>query len=231
VLPPSGSATLPPTDAEGVAGGAGNQAGQNAGEAAADDPIAAALARGDHAAALTSLMQGHGIQIHRFCVSMLGDQSLADDVHQAVFVQAYEGLAGFRSEGFRGEGTWRAWLFGIARHRCLDAARARKRWRWRFPLASDPASMPGRDAIADAAERAEHVEQAGANDPRSRALRDCLRTLAPHVRVAVLMRYEQGLSYDEIARMCRERAPAIQARVARALPVLRDCMVAKEMRL
>jgi DNA-directed RNA polymerase specialized sigma24 family protein len=42
--------------------------------------------------------------------------------------------------------------------------------------------------------------------------------------VAVLLRYEEGLSYEEIGRMSRERPPTVQARVARALPVLRRCL-------
>jgi RNA polymerase sigma factor (sigma-70 family) len=212
VLPPSGTAVLPPTDASGASGKSD------------DDPVAQAMGRGDHTTALTRLMQVHGAEIHRFCFSMLGDQSLADDVHQAVFVQAYEGLGNFRQDG-----SWRAWLFAIARHRCLDAARARKRWSWRFRLAADPGSQAGADAAEPAAPT--EVEQTRETDQRAGALRDCLRALAPHIRVAVLMRYEQGLSYDEIARMSRENAPAIQARVARALPLLRDCMVSKEQSL
>jgi RNA polymerase sigma-70 factor (ECF subfamily) len=160
-------------------------------------------------------MQAHGAEVHRFCASMLGDATLADDVHQAVFVQAYEGLATFRSEG-----SYRSWLFGIARHRCLDAAKARRRWRWRFVLGqADEAS--GESAVAPV------VEHTRETDRRSDALRDCLRTLAPHVRVALLLRYEQGLPYEEIARLSRERAATIQTRVARALPLLRDCVVGK----
>jgi RNA polymerase sigma-70 factor (ECF subfamily) len=192
--------------------------------AADDDAIHAALARGDRTLALTRLMQVHGAELHRFCCSMLGDVTLADDVHQAVFVQAFEGLG-----GFRGDSSFRAWLFGIARHRCLDAARARRRSRWRFVLGrdrdDDPASHDeAQDTVADAIRAVEHTRE---TDRRSDALRACLRGLAPHVRVAVLLRYEQGLPYEEIARLSRERAAAIQMRVARALPVLRDCVLGK----
>jgi RNA polymerase sigma-70 factor (ECF subfamily) len=160
-------------------------------------------------------MQAHGAEVHRFCTSMLGDATLADDVHQAVFVQAYEGLATFRREG-----SYRSWLFGIARHRCLDAAKARRRWRWRFVLGKDDhaSHFDGDPPL---------VEHTRETDRRSDALADCLRALAPHVRVAVLLRYEQGLPYEEIARVSRERAATIQMRVARALPVLRDCVIGK----
>jgi RNA polymerase sigma factor (sigma-70 family) len=165
-------------------------------------------------------MQVHGAEIHRFCASMLDDVSLADDVHQAVFVQAYEGLASFRHEG-----SYRSWLFGIARHRCLDAVKARRRWRWRFVLGKDDADqVAATSATVDPVPALEHTAE---TDRRTDALRACLHTLAPHVRVAVLLRYEQGLPYEEIARLSRERAATIQTRVARALPVLRDCVVGK----
>jgi DNA-directed RNA polymerase specialized sigma24 family protein len=59
---------------------------------------------------------------------------------------------------------------------------------------------------------------------RNEALRRCLGELSPHVRTAVLLRFQEGFSYEEMARAVRERAPALQARVARALPVLRRCL-------
>jgi DNA-directed RNA polymerase specialized sigma24 family protein len=128
--------------------------------------------------------------------------------------------------------TGGGWFSAPPPHRCLDAARARKRWRWRFILTGDTRVSAAAEVDAGHAHHfvagVPEVEHTTESDPRSSALRDCLRGLAPHVRVAVLMRYEQGLSYDEIAQMSRERAPAIQARVARALPLLRDCMVGKE---
>ena len=46
---------------------------------------------------------------------------------------------------------------------------------------------------------------------------------------AVLLRFQQGLSYPEIARLSNEKAPALQVRVARALPVLRRCLEEKGM--
>ncbi len=58
-------------------------------------------------------------------------------------------------------------------------------------------------------------------------LRQCLQALDTGVRVAVLLRYEEGLAYEEIARMSRELAATIQARVARALPRLRECLESK----
>ena len=60
-----------------------------------------------------------------------------------------------------------------------------------------------------------------------RALDDCLAQLTPEVRAAVLMRFQQGLRYDEIARGTGERSGTLHMRVTRALPVLRRCLEGK----
>jgi RNA polymerase sigma-70 factor (ECF subfamily) len=40
----------------------------------------------------------------------------------------------------------------------------------------------------------------------------------------VLLRFQQGLSYADIERLTGERATTLQARVVRALPLLRRCL-------
>lgn len=178
-------------------------------------PARAVDAEAERRKLLGALMREHGDEIYRFCHSMLGDRALADDVHQSVFVDAFEGLARLADRG-----KARAWLYGIARHRCLDAAKARRRWNWRFVLAPDAGE---READQTSAEEPPEIADA----PRLSALLGCVRGLAPHVRAAVLLRYEEGLPYEEIARMSRERAPTLQMRVARGLVGLRACIAKK----
>ena len=43
-------------------------------------------------------------------------------------------------------------------------------------------------------------------------------------RTAVLLRYQQGFSYEEMAAICHEKAGTLQARVSRALRRLREMM-------
>lgn len=171
-----------------------------------------ALARGDREGALAALMRVYGSALYRFCHQMVADPDMALDVQQTTFLQAFEGLA-----GFGGRSSFRAWLYGIARHRCLDAIKSARRREKRFALAGELPERPAPDKEADVSlgERA-----------RREALRRCLGDLAPHVRDAVLLRFQEGFSYEQMARMLRERAPTLQARVARAMPVLRRCLEA-----
>jgi DNA-directed RNA polymerase specialized sigma24 family protein len=59
------------------------------------------------------------------------------------------------------------------------------------------------------------------------ALEDCLRNVSAKVRAALLSRYQHNLSYEEIAESCGDKPGTLQARVTRALPVLRRCLEGK----
>jgi RNA polymerase sigma-70 factor (ECF subfamily) len=170
----------------------------------------AALDRADRDAALTILMRGYGAPLYRYCRRMVDDEELAQDAHQLTFVQAYEAMAGFSRRS-----SLRTWLFGIARHRCLDAIKVERRRRRRFARLGEEDDRPAGGADPEAGLAAGSL---------AAALAACLRGLAPPVLAAVLLRFQQGLSYVQIAELTGERAATLQARVARALPVLRRCL-------
>jgi RNA polymerase sigma-70 factor (ECF subfamily) len=185
-----------------------------------DVPAALAPARGrdpdadvlplighDTRGALHRLMQRHGRAVYRYCRTALGDAVLADDVHQQVFIEVFRDLP-----GFAGRSTLRTWLFGIARHRVLDAAKRRRRTRAHLDVTAsadlpDPRSSPG-EGLDDA--------------QLQTALVSCLAALDEPIRAAVLLRYQQGLTYEEMAEICGEKAGTLQARVSRALRKLRE---------
>jgi RNA polymerase sigma-70 factor (ECF subfamily) len=172
----------------------------------ADGEVRGLLANGDVMGALHHLMQRHGAAVYRYCRGALHDATLADDVHQQVFIEAFRDLP-----KFQGRSTVRTWLFAIARHRVLDAARARSRTQARTENAEvheapDPRPLAG-----------ESIDEARLRE----ALVASLGELDPHVRTAVLLRYQQGFTFAEVAAMCGEKPGTVQARVTRALPQLR----------
>jgi RNA polymerase sigma-70 factor (ECF subfamily) len=165
-----------------------------------------ALARTEPHAALRLVMRRHGPAVFRFCRAQLRDAALADDVHQQVFIEAHRDLP-----TFAGRSTLRAWLFGIARHRVIDAALARRRTAERVDADASP------DPIDPAGAPDEQLDRARLR----RALAASLATLPDEVRGAVLLRYQQGFSFEEMAEVCKEKPGTLQARVARALRALR----------
>jgi RNA polymerase sigma-70 factor, ECF subfamily len=176
-----------------------------------DGDVVALIERGESRAALNALMARYGVSVYRFCRQMLRDEALVDDVHQQVFVQAFRDLPRFQQRS-----ALRTWLFGIARHRCLDAIKIQGRRDRRFPLDDEPGA-------GDAAPGPSPLDQLSLAE-LSGALDHCLDELAPATKSAVLLRYREGLPFDEMAGLSNEKAGTLQARVARALPVLRRCL-------
>jgi RNA polymerase sigma-70 factor (ECF subfamily) len=169
-----------------------------------------ALERGDRQHALTVLMEAYGDAIYRHVRQVVRDADLADDVHQTVFVQAYRDF-----HQYRGQSSLKTWLYRIARHRCLDALKARNRWRRRITRENHT------DARVDPSLRA---DERLIRSVESLQLEQALDALKPKVRIAVLLRYGEGMSYEDMATVCGERAATLQARVARAMPKLRNIL-------
>jgi RNA polymerase sigma-70 factor, ECF subfamily len=177
-------------------------------EAAARD----ALSRGDRRQALALLMGLYGKATYNFCRHMLGDAALAEDVLQTTFVQAFADFG-----RYRGQSSLRNWLQGIARHRCLDTLKMARRENRHLARPETPvdveADMPGTDEQL-------HVGTLGKH------LAPCLDGLKTEVREAILLRFMQQLSYEEMAKLTGERAATLQMRVTRAMSGLKKCLEA-----
>jgi RNA polymerase sigma factor (sigma-70 family) len=174
--------------------------------------IARHLESGDAGAALPLLMDRHGATVYRYCRRMLGEDADGDDVSQIVFLQAFEAIRKCpRIENVR------AWLLGIARHRCLDRLERRKRG----PVPVESAEL---ERALDAESNAELLVR----DPgTSRALEECLDGLDRRSRAVVLLRFHDQLSYEDIGKLTGDRPGALRVRVARALSALRRCLESK----
>ena len=175
--------------------------------------LEAALERRDRGAAIALIAELFGEGLFRVIHAMVRKDDLADDVYQTTLLEAFRDL-----ETFAERSALRTWLFGIARHRCLDALKAGQRRDGRFtsgdelPETADPAPS--------AAERLGQAELLT-------ALGDCLDELVPETRMVLLMRFSENMPYDDIARVCRASVETMRARVSRALPVLRRCVEQK----
>src|SRR3954471_17634887 len=81
-----------------------------------DGAAAAEQAPLDRRAALAEMMHEHGKAVLGLCLRVTRDATLAEDVTQQVFLEAYRDL-----DRFEGRSSPRTWLFSIASHRCFDA--------------------------------------------------------------------------------------------------------------
>ena len=167
--------------------------------ARADDELARAAGDGD-VAAFEALYQRHHLGLLSFSRHMLGRVHDAEDVVQHTFAAAD---AAFRAR--RVPASVRAWLYAVARNRCISILRAR----------SDDQPLPD-PGVPSAVNLAEDVEQR----EDLRVLLADLRTLPDDQRAALLLAELGELSHAEVAQVLGVRARKVKALVYQARQAL-----------
>jgi RNA polymerase sigma-70 factor (ECF subfamily) len=168
-----------------------------------DASIERAIARGDHREALGMCARAYGRAVGRLCMAFTGSQAEADELAQEALLAAHDAFG-----SYRGDGSVRAFVFGIARRICARHGETRARREARLSLVHD----------ADRAAPADEVAIARQQAARARA---ALAELKPTEREAVLLRFEAGLSFREVAAACGIDEPTARKRVSRALERMR----------
>ena len=153
------------------------------GEAAVDDASLVAAALAGRLECFEALVERHQRALHALARRWLGDDAAADDVVQATFVQAYSHLA-----DFRGDGSIRSWLCGIALNQARTQRRAGRR-EHTVPLDEVPeATMP-------------HVDPVTPDVALRSRLGTLVRRLPARQRAVVTLRVQGDLPFKEIARL------------------------------
>ncbi len=147
-------------------------------------------ARGGDVEAFVELFEPLRPLVHAVARRLVGESD-AEDVVMETYLRAWTHLP-----GYRGGASLKTWIVRIARNACLDLLR-RRQTRPTSSLSGETSDDPVVVDIDDPT-AATPSEEAEARDSVA-MLRDALARLdAPH-RQVLLMRYEDGLSYGEIA--------------------------------
>src|SRR6266699_3188904 len=167
--------------------------------------------------AFAMLVKRYNTPLFNFIRHCLGDYDLACDIAQQVFLQLYLSMPTLRT----GE-PLKAWLFQVARNRCLDELRRKRAIHFSeleasndeddlSPLAIMPDTRPLPEEIAE-----RHDLQ--------RALRQAIEALPPKFRSVVLLRYTGQLSFSEIGKTLNMPEATAKTYVQRARPLLRSAL-------
>lgn len=174
------------------------------------DSVSELIAAGQHREAIAECARTYHKVLGRLAMALVGSQADADEVVQETLLRAHRAMA-----TYRGEGSVKAWLCGIARHVCAHVLETRKRG---ANLGDELAIVPGDGASRDAFELRR----------RARALRGALDQLKPSEREALVLRYVADLSHREIAVACGIDEAAARKRISRALARMRSALPAEE---
>lgn len=165
-----------------------------------DAELIAAANRGD-AAAFEALYRRHRDWVVRLARRFVGDHERALNVTQETFLF----LLG-RFPGFVLRAKLRTFLYPVVRHRAQEELRRARR----FPASTEEAQVPEPSAPADD----------GTLETRE-ALEAALARLPEAQREAVILRFVDGLSLDEVAQATEVPAGTVKSRLHHALRALR----------
>jgi RNA polymerase sigma-70 factor (ECF subfamily) len=139
----------------------------------------------------------------RFLTRQVGHADRTPDLCQELFLRLFQ--AGSR---YREEGAFSTWLYGIALNVARDAMRRDKH----LPLSLNNHEVPAK--VAPTGSLCEKQEWNG-------ALLKVLAELPPDMREVIVLRHEEGLNFEQIARMLDVPASTLKSRFAVALNRLR----------
>ena len=154
-------------------------------------------------AAFEQIVRRHERPVLTLLARLTGDAALAEDLAQETFVKAFRSLHTFDTAR-----RLSSWLLRVAHNTGIDALRRQK-----LPLvpietaAADHQPLdPAAPALPDPLER----------QALSHAIETAMLRLRPEHRVAVTLRYEEGLSFAEIGEVMRMPEATARSHVHRA---------------
>jgi RNA polymerase sigma-70 factor, ECF subfamily len=169
--------------------------------------IALGLRRRD-VAILETLVEQYQYRLVRYLVFLLGRRDGVDDLVQETWLRVLE-----RGASYDGHSRFEPWLFRVARNLALDTMRKR-------PLISlDSTEEEGVPESPASSEPSPYTLAARTKD--AERLAQSLQTLEPVYREALVLRFQEELSLQEISVIVGAPVSTVASRIYRGLATLR----------
>ncbi len=159
-------------------------------------------------AAYREIVERYQRPIFALIFRMVRDSAQAEELAQEVFLKAFTALATFdRRRRFS------SWLFKIAHNKAID--QLRRRSLDTVPLETPDPERP--DLLSLLPDRqGETPEGALARRSLARAIEEAVASLRPEVREVVILRFQQGMAYEEIAEITGLPLGTVKTHIFRA---------------
>ena len=152
-------------------------------------------------ARFAEILRANQSMVFSIAYHFLRDRTAAEEVAQDVFLQLYRSMDDLRSEAHV---TF--WLRKVASNRCIDFVRKRKR---QATVALEDAPEPS-------------VTSEPGDLMMNRRLRTLLGSLPETPRMVMVLRYQEELMPEEIARMLDMPVRTVKSHLQRSLAMLRE---------
>jgi len=149
------------------------------------------------------LYQAHSREIYYLTLRFLGNPHKAEDATHDVFLKAYK-----KHDEFRGDSSWRTWLYRIAINHCTNL---RQSWHSRNLVTNtEESTWENTAAKADSPLRVLETKELG------QRIQTTLDHLSEEYSLLLLLVADEELSYEEIASLTGQSADAVRGKLHRA---------------
>ncbi len=156
---------------------------------------------------LEALVEQYQYRLVRYLIYLLGRRGGVDDLVQEIWLRVLE-----RGSSYDGQSRFEPWLFRIARNIAVDAMRKRRV----FSLDSNDDDV----RLVTASDEPSPFTLAARTEDADR-LACSLETLEPVYREALLLRFQEDLSLQEISAIVGAPVSTVASRIYRGLATLR----------
>jgi len=138
-----------------------------------------------------------------------GDSAAANDVTQQVFLKLMSRITQFESRA-----DFSTWLYRLVTNTCLDRHRSLRRWVLFGSTSEAEKIMPP--------SRGPSVEDEYSRIELSRTVQAAIAELKPNFRIAILLKYFDDLSYEEMAKVLQVSIGTVASRLNRGHRMLAE---------
>ncbi len=172
-------------------------------EPLAEPEISRARPAGLASAAFAEVYREHSQAIYYLALRLLGDPAKAEDATHDVFLKAFRKMS-----QFRGESSWRTWLYRITINHCRNIQQS---WHDRHVFSNaDEAVWETTPARTDNPLRVLETKELG------QRIQQTLGRLPAEYRLLLLLVADEELSYDQIAALTSQSIDAVRGKLHRA---------------
>jgi len=168
-----------------------------------DEDVIEACQRGD-LDAFRELFEAYKDRVYSIALRYSGNPAAAMDIAQDTFLKLLSRIGDYRAEA-----SFDSWLYRLVVNSCIDDQRRGRRL------------TPFLDGLLDAVRApAESVLHKLMRVETEQRIQDVVARLAPEHRIVIVLRYTEGLSYDEIAKILGCSPGTVASRLNRAHKIL-----------
>jgi RNA polymerase sigma-70 factor (ECF subfamily) len=165
-------------------------------------------------ALLHALVGQYQYRLVRYFTYLLGSRDPVDDLVQETWLRILE-----RGHSYDGQSRFEPWLFTVARNLALDSMRKRGV----LSLDSTDSLEPDLESLSPVSPAPSPFEQAARTQDAQRLARS-LQMLEPIYREALVLRFQEDLSLQEMADVIGASVSTVSSRIYRGLAALRAQM-------